>query len=71
MARRDYDLMKEEVLAAIAAAGGVITHNVLVEQVDATTAHQLIRMQHAGEIVPEVAALPGGGVELRYTAGGA
>lgn len=69
MARRTYEEMRAQVRDAIAAAGGEITHNALVELLDGTTAQQLIRMQHSGDIVPQVVALAGGGVELRYTAG--
>lgn len=70
MARRDYDLMKEQVLAIITERG-TIAHNELVELVDEASARQLMRMQHAGDIVALVTAKPEGGVVLSYRVGGA
>lgn len=70
MARKTYEQMVADVKAAISSAGGEISHNALVELLDGQTAQQLIRMQHAGDVVPRVVALATGGVELRYTAGG-
>lgn len=60
--------------AKISGAGGTITHNALVEQLEAdgndSAVLHVLGLSQGGKIVPEVLAVPDGKPVLQYTLAG-